>query len=458
MNRISLETAMMILDTGESVAMTDENGRYIYTNKVWRERTQLPEEVIYRSHPWDLFPESKFRPVLETHKPVIGHTFKSPYSNLNVFCNYYPVFKDGKFAGAIVWTIFEGMGIAKEVAEKISSLTRELEKTKETLRRLETAAYSLSNIIGGSRAIRILKDEIMAAARTNSNVLIEGETGVGKELVAHSIHDLSRRHNNRFVRVNCSAIPADLLESEFFGYEEGAFTGARKGGKIGKFELANGGSLFLDEINQLSLNMQPKFLRVLQEHEIERVGGLNVIPIDVRLIAASNVPVEKLVKEDKFRMDLYYRLNVINIRVPPLRERMEDIPLLVRNLVDKLNYQMGLNISHISDEVLDKFMEYDWPGNIRELQNVLENAMNRAYDETLEVKHFEQFFNRVRKNAASTRKNKHSKSLTDTKINAEYDAVLAAMEKCKGNKVAAAKQLGVSRNTLYNKLKQYGML
>ena len=229
-------------------------------------------------------------------------------------------------------------------------------ETKEKLHRYTSLSkYGIDNIIGISEAVQGLKMEILSAARTSSSVLIEGETAVGKELVAHAIHSLSNRHAGSFVRVNCSAIPENLMESEFFGYESGAFTGAQKGGKAGKFERATGGSLFLDEIGELPLYMQPKFLRMLQEQEIERVGGSQLIPIDTRIIAATNVSLEELVQKRLFREDLYYRLNVVRIRVPPLRERKEDIPLLVEDVINRLNIRLGLEITGVDQEVYDMY-------------------------------------------------------------------------------------------------------
>ena len=278
---------------------------------------------------------------------------------------------------------------------------------------------------------------------------------MGKELVAHSIHDLSQRAKSRFVRVNCSAIPQELAESELFGYEDGSFTGAKKGGKAGKFELANGGSLFLDEVNQLPQVLQPKLLRVLQEREVERIGAREVIPLDVRMIVATNIPLEDMVVAGTFRSDLYYRLNVIRIRIPPLRERKEDISMLVRYLVNKLNEQIGLEVNHIEEDVFEFLQHYDWPGNIRELQNVLESAMTRVPEDTLQRAH-------IRINALQPRDEAkhlpaaalHSSFMT-MKRDMELEAIRQAMLQSRGDKTEAAKLLGISRNALYKKLKKY---
>jgi transcriptional regulator with PAS, ATPase and Fis domain len=288
--------------------------------------------------------------------------------------------------------------------------------------------------------------------------LIEGETGVGKELVAHSIHDLSKRSIKPLIKVNCAAIPSELFESELFGYEYGAFTGAKKEGKQGKFEMANGGSLFLDEINQLSVVAQPKLLRVLQEKEIERIGGKESVPVDVRLIVATNTSLEKMIIDKKFRDDLYYRLNVINIRIPSLRERKRDIRLLADNIISKLNFQLGLNVQGIDNHVIEKFMEYEWPGNIRELQNVIERGMNIALTGILTWNYFEDYFhNKLLRHDASMYNDK-TLPLKQAKIEIEKDIINGCLMKNNYNKAQCARELGISRTMLYKKMKQYNIM
>lgn len=216
--------------------------------------------------------------------------------------------------------------------------------------------------------------------------MISGKTGCGKEVVAHSIHNTSRRCKNPLIAVNCAAIPESLVESEFFGYEEGSFTGAQKGGKTGLFELANHGTLFLDEVDQLPYHIQPKLLRVLQEKEVTHIGGTPT-PVDVRVIAATNKDLWQMVLDDKFREDLYYRLNVMEIHIPPLAERKEDIPLLVEHQFQKINQETATNVKNISNEVMELFLRYDWPGNVRELNNLLERSVILCQEETLKPEH-----------------------------------------------------------------------
>jgi len=456
MDTLSLEMAMLMLQRLDGVALTDKDGRYVYVSDNWVKVTGLQPENVIHKYAWEIVPETKLGVVLKTKKPVLGEVVE--IRGVKVFTSYWPLMKGTELIGAFVCVIMNGMEKALDFTKKVNQLSHQLEYYKEELKRYRNAKYDISNIIGESSIIMDMKQQIMEAARSNSTVLIEGETGSGKELIAHAIHNLSPRSNASFIRVNCSAIPSELMEAEFFGYEEGSFTGAKKGGKQGKFELAYGGSLFLDEVNQLPLNMQPKFLRVLQEQELERVGGKISIPVDVRIIAATNIPLGKMIEEKKFRSDLFYRLNVIKIHVPLLRERKEDIPLLVKFLIEKLNLQLGTAVTSVSNDVLELFMNYDWPGNIRELQNVLECAMNRVTGEILELTYFEQFISRINNCRILSGQHQRDYFLRDMKAEIERQALIEALKKTKGNKVKAARQLDISRNVLYRKLTKYNML
>ena len=457
MEQLSYELALALLDAMDCVALTDDTGRYLYKNKLWYERRRAFGQDVNAQYPWLILKDTKVPEVIKTHRKVTGHIMDS---NGTVICtNYYPIHRNGTFFGVLIWTFITGQDSTVAFAHKVRALSQELEATREKARSLARASYSISNIVGESDAIVTLKEEIADVARTTSNVLIEGETGVGKELVAHAIHDLSRRREERFVRVNCAAIPEALLESELFGYAPGAFTGAQRGGKAGKFELASRGSLFLDEINSLPLTVQPKLLRALQEKEIDRVGGLEPIPIDTRFLAATNCDLAAKVAAREFREDLYYRLNVIRIRIPPLRERMSDIPLLARSIVDRLNYQLGMEIGYIDDPVIALLMSYDWPGNIRELQNVIEYAMNYAHGDTIEARHVEPYFRRLGRGAGGGRQ-APPVSRPDAgraRADAERARFLRALEECGGSRQEAAARLGIPRSTFYRKLKKYGL-
>jgi len=280
---------------------------------------------------------------------------------------------DGELKGSV--------GVLHDLTE-IKKLNNELMQAKQIIRKLE-AKYTFDDIIANDQGMIASLEKAKQAAVTPATVLLRGESGTGKELFAHAIHNLSNRKYNQFVRVNCAAISESLLESELFGYEEGAFTGARKGGKIGLFEEAHGGTIFLDEIAEIPISTQAKLLRVLQEKEIVRVGGTKPININVRVIAATNISLENAIESGTFREDLYYRLNVIPIRIPPLRKRKKDIYPLVLYIISKYNQEYGRKVDDISQEALEKMMSYDWPGNVRELQNYISRAMvNMKYNET----------------------------------------------------------------------------
>ena len=301
------------------------------------------------------------------------------------------------------------------------------------------------------------------AAKTTSTVLIRGESGTGKELLANAIHNASSRSNQPFIKVNCAAIPESLMESELFGYCEGAFTGAMRGGKPGKFELADGGSILLDEIGDLHLGLQSKLLRVLQEFEIERLGGTNTINVDVRVIAATNRDLIELIKQGKFRSDLYYRLNVIDLTAPPLRERREDIDYLTDYLLEKITDRLHVPLVGISDEARRRLREYDFPGNVRELENVLERAINviigntdTIQPENLSLLGMSTGFslssvdnNTMPETAATT--------LEETMLLAEKNAILEALNRSEGNRKKAAQLLNIHRSLLYKKMHKHNI-
>ena len=313
----------------------------------------------------------------------------------------------------------------------------------------------IDSIIGESEAMKKVKKETIMAASTFSTVLITGESGTGKELFARAVHNHSRRVDNPFVSVNCAAIPESLLESELFGYEEGAFTGAKKGGKLGMFEIAHNGSIFLDEIGDMSLHLQAKLLRVLQEGEINKVGGKSNVAVNVRVIAATNKNLEEMVREGKFREDLYYRLNVIPIRLPSLRDRNGDIPLLINHMIEDYSNKLEKNVTYINNEALMMLCRYSWPGNVRELQNIIEYSVNMTQGNTITADVIPDSII-------------HEKKLTeyeeDDTINklediekTEIIKALKKYSKYKGDKELAAAALGISRATLYRKIEKYSI-
>lgn len=453
------EVYKLIVEQLDGAVVTDKEGRYIYVTKSWEEYFGTTLENVKGKYVRDVVPTTKIHEALITKRPIIGIPIPlRAKDNRQSFCNYIPIIKNDEVVAGFIYIIFNTEKKAVEFSKMLSKMMDELNYYQEELRNLRKSKYSIDDIIGDSDAIVNLRKQIRRAANSTSNVLIEGETGVGKELVAHSIHDLSKRSIKPLIKVNCAAIPSELFESELFGYEYGAFTGAKKEGKQGKFEMANGGSLFLDEINQLSIVAQPKLLRVLQEKEIERIGGKESVPVDVRLIVATNTSLEKMIIDKKFRDDLYYRLNVINIRIPSLRERKRDIRLLADNIISKLNFQLGLNVQGIDNHVIEKFMEYEWPGNIRELQNVIERGMNIALTGILTWNYFEDYFhNKLLRHDASMYNDK-TLPLKQAKIEIEKDIINGCLMKNNYNKAQCARELGISRTMLYKKMKQYNIM
>ncbi|MGE5380351.1 MAG: sigma-54 interaction domain-containing protein [Methylocystaceae bacterium] len=343
----------------------------------------------------------------------------------------------------------------RDILFNVSQFLIELNSYKDEFRRLHSSNAGIESIKGSSPAITKLKADVLQICHSPSSVLITGESGTGKELFAQAIHYHGDRRIYPFVKVNCAAIPESLLESELFGYVEGAFTGARKKGKMGKFELANQGVVFLDEIGDMSLAMQAKLLRVLQEKEIERVGDEKSIAIDVRIVSATNQDLMQLVNQGRFRPDLYYRLNVINLHIPPLRERRDDISEICEYVIEELNRKLHHSITQISPQALELLTAYNWPGNIRELINVLETAMNFCRGNVLEAEGLPIFLQPAGRigNAEVTGQDLHS-DLTRL----EKEKILAALKCSQGERQMAAELLGISRSTLYRLMKKHRLL
>ncbi len=343
-----------------------------------------------------------------------------------------------------------------EILSKIETISqlKSLIKENQYLREKLSQKYNFNNIIGKNRKMLELFDLIRDIAKTNSTVLIRGESGVGKELIANAIHYNSDRVKKPFVKVNCAVLAENLLESELFGHVKGAFTGAIRD-KMGRFELANGGTIFLDEIGDISPNMQLKLLRVLQEGEFERVGGTETIKVDVRIIAATNRNLEEMMKNGKFRHDLYYRLNVIPLEVPPLRERKDDIPLLITHFLTKFNQQFNKNIEIIEDDALQALQNYSWPGNIRELENLIERAVVLNKTGRLTLKDFPPYI--VQQESQFEIELDPNRSLTEIVDMYEKQIILKALRENNFNKLRTAEKLGIHRSTFMSKLKKYNI-
>jgi len=319
------------------------------------------------------------------------------------------------------------------------------------------ARYTFTDIIAKSRIMRKLVDYAGTIANSPSTVLIEGESGTGKEVFAQSIHNASSRHENGFVAINCAAIPENLIESELFGYDDGAFTGAKKGGHPGKFELANGGTLFLDEIGDMKMEMQVKLLRAIQEGAITRIGGDKTIPVDVRLIAATNKNLKDEVDTGQFRLDLYYRLSVIPIKIPALRERKEDLPSLIRFFLNKKSLKLQKKVPQLRYSTLQELLDYNWPGNIRELENAIEQIVN--LDGVASFENLKKEFNQ-KPEPTLTKQPVQSPAIEEVPLitfqEMEKKMIQKAISFHNSNMTKVAETLGISRNTLYLKVKKYG--
>jgi len=450
-----------ILDsTQDAISVVDENGIGIYINPAYTRMVGMTEkDIIGKPATVDIAEgESIHMQVLKTRKPIKGALLKVNPNRKQVIVDAAPIFIDGKLKGSV--------GIAHDITH-IRELTRELEQAKQIIRNLE-AKYTFEDIIGEHPTILKAVDRAKKAADTTITVLLRGESGTGKELFAHAIHNESNRRNNQFVRVNCAALEGSLINSELFGYVEGAFTGALKGGKQGLFEKANKGTIFLDEIGEISLETQARILRVIQEKEIIPVGGNQPMRIDVRIIAATNIDLESAVEENRFRKDLYYRLNVFPINIPALRERKSDIYLLSSYLIRKCNQEYGRNVSDISSKAVEVLSEYHWPGNVRELENIIARAIiNMSPGERIiDYYHIPELYT-INKNTAN-------KKLIDTKSHVDDDNGIACLknhiEECEKehilnvliknnmNKTKTAKELNITVRCLYYKLKKYNLM
>ncbi|MHB9925357.1 sigma-54 interaction domain-containing protein [Clostridium botulinum] len=436
----------------ECIVVVDENGIIIMMSECYKKFVNCKDpEGKYVE---DVIKDTMLQRVLKTGNIEIGEVQK--INGKQVITMRIPMKKEGRIIGAIGKIMFKDMN-------EFYFLYRKLNKSENTHKCYDNkseknrrAKYFFKDIVGDSSESNNTKSLAKKSANTNSNVLIVGESGTGKELYAHSIHNASNRRLGPFIKVNCGAIPAELLESELFGYEDGAFTGAKKGGKKGKFELANGGTIFLDEIGDMPMCMQVKLLRVIQEREVEKVGGNILKKIDVRIIAATNKNLEKLVEKNKFREDLYYRLNVIRINVPSLRERKEDILLISDSLVKKVSHRLGICIKGISKEAKEYLYNYNWPGNIRELENIIERSANLLdSDFVIKPKHLPKEILKSYIVKAPTKENKYLKDIISE---VEKEIICNCLEKNKGNKNKTSKILGISRANLYKKISEYNII
>lgn len=445
----------IINSSDDAISVVDENGLGLMINPAYTRLIGLKaKDIIGKPADVDISEgESMHMQVIRTGKAVRGTAMKVGKQRKDVLVNVAPVIVEGKLKGSV--------GIIHDISE-LKQLNAELDRARKIIRTLE-AKYSFDDIIGQSAPMQGVIEQAQKAANTPVTVLLRGESGTGKELFAHAIHNASSNKFQQFIRVNCAAISKHLIESELFGYEEGAFTGARRGGKKGFFEEASGGTIFLDEIGELPLETQSKLLRVLQEKEIVRVGGTKAIPIQVRVIAATNVHLEKAIQQGTFREDLYYRIHVLPINIPPLRIRSGDIQLLTEHFIQKFNEDYGRQIERVAPETIQYLEQYHWPGNVRELENVISRAMihMRSSDHELIVQHLLPLEPPAAvkgpSNYSHVLENEDIQSLEQTINRVEKEYIEMALKSCGFNKTRTAQKLQISVRNLYYKMEKYNI-
>jgi PAS domain S-box-containing protein len=437
------------IDNGACVV--DPAGFITHFNEPYGRFLGLDPAKQIGKHVTDVVENSRMHIVAKTGKAEINvsHSIRGQ----KMLVQRIPIKENGKVIAVFGHVLFKNIKDVGKLANQLSELQTQVKRYREELSSLRSTRYTFDNIIGKSPQIISLIEEARKSAATNLPILISGESGTGKELFAQSIHSSSKRQVESFIRLNCAAIPKDLLESELFGYEKGAFTGAQSTGKAGKFELAHRGTIFLDEIGDLPMEMQPKLLRVLEEKEIERIGGNRIIKTDFRLISASNQNLADMVERGQFRADLFYRLNVVPLHLPPLREREDDIIPLARHLLT-LASEEGLHRGiDFSDEAEAILLRHSWPGNVRELSNVIERTLATNEDETITPADLPFYLHQATSNSVSTT----CSLLKEVVAKAEKTAILDALKMTQHNKAQAAQLLGIHRTLLYKKMQKYNL-
>lgn len=449
--KFALSSLKDVLDNAyQGFVLVNEEGIIIKWN--YEKLFGIKEEDALGKHVADVIENTRLHIVLKTGKKELYDVQR--IQGHDMIASRTPIIRNGKIMGAVGTVLFKDIKEVTDLAKKLKVLESTVDKYKSEISKMYCANYSFDNIITKNKHMLKLIDEAKKAANSNSTILIEGESGTGKEYFAHAIHEESNRRLAPFIRINCAAIPHELLESELFGYEAGAFTGAKRDGKIGKLELANGGTILLDEISSMPISMQAKLLRVLEEREFERIGGNTSIKIDTRIIASSNEDIEQLVNKGSFRHDLYFRLNVVRIIIPPLRDRIDDIPWLCEDILNNQIKSVGSTPKSITDRALFALKLYDWPGNIRELRNILERASNISIGNYIDIQHLPDFItNKLTNHIIKTGKHTLKYKLAE----AEVSAVIEALKYCNGNRTKAANLLGIHRTALYKKLGSYGI-
>lgn len=428
----------------DAIILVNQKSEITKVNKGFTDLFGLKSKEVFGKSTTELFPELAIENVIKSGISI--HNTPQIIEGQQSLITILPIKENGKTISAICKVTYRGLTHLHEALTKVKKLEKQLSDYQNEISEMKGTKYTFFDIAGESEAIQKVKHEATLASNSMSTVLIIGESGTGKELFAQGIHASSTQRGS-FVQVNCAAVPPELLESEFFGYTDGAFTGAKKGGKKGKFELAQNGTIFLDEIGDMSLSLQTKILRVLQEKEFQPIGSSKTIHLNTKIIAATNQNIEKLVADGKFREDLYYRLNIMRLNIPPLRERMGDLPDIIQAIINRLN-QSGFYIRGVTHSALTKLMQHSWPGNIRELHNVLERAANLKTGDYIDEDNIADF-------NIITEKDALNYTYKDRLNTTEKDLIILALKEAKGNKTKASQLLGISRPWLYAKMRKY---
>lgn len=445
-----LEMLKLIVNSIHSgLIVTDAGGYITHLNKPYAEFLGVdPEEQIGR-HCTDVIEGSRMHIVAQTGKAEMAQVHRIKGRDLVI--QRIPIKKNGETIGVCGQLLFKDLLDVRKLFDRLSILENKLELYEKEIFSLRSTHYTMDSIVGVSKTMKDLKKDALKAAANHLPVLVTGESGTGKDLFAQAIHHASVRRLYPFVRITCSAIPRELLESELFGYSKGAFTGASTRGKPGKFELADNGTLFLDEIGDLPLEMQPKLLNIIEQKEFERVGDNKVIKTNFRLIAATNQNLAEMMGEKSFRTDLFYRLNVIPLNIPPLRDRKEDVVPIAKYLLGEISPDsVTIKIDPQAEEPLTN---YNWPGNVRELSNVLERTLASLEGDTIHTYDLPYYLN----NKVAPSNQTRQASLKSSMNTAEKIAILDALKSTDYHKVRAADLLGIHRTLLYKKMKKYGL-
>jgi transcriptional regulator with PAS, ATPase and Fis domain len=432
----------------DAMILVNKNAQITMVNNSFFDLFKLSSKEILFKSTSDLFPELEIENIMKRGTSISN--MPQIIGGQHCLISIKLIRENGVVNSAICKISFRGLKNLQEALTKVKRLEKQVSAYKDELHNSKGTKYTLHDIVGESKVIRKVKSDALQASKSLSTVLITGETGTGKELFAQGVHAASNQAG-RFVEINCAAIPPELLESELFGYEGGAFTGAKPNGMKGKFELAQDGTIFLDEIGDMPLPLQVKLLRVLQEKEFQPIGSSKTIHLNTKIIAATHQNLKKLIQDGKFREDLFYRLNIMTLTIPPLRQRMEDIPSIINHIIQQLN-QNGFYIRGVTHSALTKLMSHSWPGNVRELQNVLERAANFRTGDYIDVD-----------DLSSIPENSEEISIEYTynykkRINmTEKETIVSALKEAHGNKTKASKLLGISRPWLYKKMNEYGL-